>query len=82
MLPFGSATVYKLIDIATNGKILSHAKVLPPSWNTLYALTQLSDEDFDAGIADGTINISAERPLSRPQVNQTSRRHLHAHVRA
>jgi hypothetical protein len=34
---------------------------MPSSWGTLYALTQLSDEQFAAGIADGTINPDMRR---------------------
>jgi hypothetical protein len=76
-LPFGYRTAYRLIDIAENGRILTHASVLPPSWNTLHQLTRFSAEDFDAAIADGTIcpdmtreDLRAFRRLRRDLLNK------------
>jgi len=39
----------------------THVSLLPRSWGTLYALTRLSDEEFNARIADGTIHADMTR---------------------
>ncbi len=39
----------------------AHAHVLPPHWGTLYELTRLPDDVFEAKIADGTIHPEMQR---------------------
>jgi hypothetical protein len=64
-LPFGERTAQRLMAIA-NHPVLSkptHVSVLPPSWGTLYALTDLDvpDEALEELIAAGKINPETER---------------------
>jgi N6-adenosine-specific RNA methylase IME4 len=42
-------------------KNAKHVSLLPQSWSTLYQLTRLDDEQFEAKIADGTIRPDLER---------------------
>ena len=44
------------IGIGNSTKLISNRNVLPASPKTIYQLTTLSDEDFNAGVTDGTIN--------------------------
>jgi N6-adenosine-specific RNA methylase IME4 len=60
-LPFQYRAAYKLIAIAEDDKILSHATVLPPSWETLYALHALSVARFDELVESGVINPGMRR---------------------
>lgn len=62
-LPFGRRTAHRLAAIAADSKISNgtHASHLPPSWMTLYELTRLTPEAFEAKIADGSINPGIER---------------------
>ena len=39
-----------------NSELISNTNELPSNYYTIYQLTTLSDEDFNAGVADGTIN--------------------------
>ena len=62
-LPFGSRTAQRLMKIADH-PILSnptHVSHLPPSWGTLYALTELPDEVLSDMLEDGKLNCEIER---------------------
>jgi hypothetical protein len=56
-LPFTASTAQRLMTIAGDQRLSNpaHVQHLPPSWGTLYELTKLPDEEFDAKIKDGTI---------------------------
>lgn len=62
-LPFGSRTARRLMTVARDPRISerTHGSVLPPSWRTLYELTKLPDDQFEARIADGTIRSDMQR---------------------
>jgi phage N-6-adenine-methyltransferase len=62
-LPFGSRTARRLMSIARDVRLSdrTHGSVLPTSWRTLYELTKLSDETFEAGINRGIIRPDMER---------------------
>lgn len=65
-LPFVPRTGRMFMAIAADLRLRSHGSVLPPSWRTLYELTKLTDDDFEAKIADGTINPKMERKAVAP----------------
>jgi hypothetical protein len=62
-LPFGPSTARRLMAIATHPIISnrSHANALPPSWDTLYALTKIPEADLKEGIEDETVNPKMQR---------------------
>lgn len=62
-LPFGQRTAERLMAIAADERLTdpTHVSNLPASWGTLYELHQLSDAEFKAQIADGTICADMER---------------------
>jgi ParB family chromosome partitioning protein len=63
-LPFNDVrTVERLMAIARNRNIVNpaHCAALPPSWYTLYQLSNLSDADFERGIASGLIRPDMTR---------------------
>jgi hypothetical protein len=62
-LPFKARTAQMLMAIAADARISNpqHVALLPPAWGTLYELTRLSDEQFTARLADGTIRPDMER---------------------
>ena len=62
-LPFSASTARRLMTIANDHRIANraHVHVLPPSWGTLYELTKLPDDVFEAKVADGTINPGMPR---------------------
>ena len=75
-LPFSPRTARMLMTIARDERIRNHGSVLPPSWRTIHEITKLSDEQFEAKIADGTINPDMERrdiALSIKQERRTER---------
>jgi N6-adenosine-specific RNA methylase IME4 len=59
--PFSFQTAYRLIAVAEDERILVHARVMPPSWETLYALHKLSDARFDELLENGTIHPGMQR---------------------
>jgi phage N-6-adenine-methyltransferase len=69
-LPFRDVcTVERLMAIARNRNIVNpaHCAALPPSWYTLYRLSNLSDAEFERGIASGLI-----RPdMTRDEISYT-----------
>jgi N6-adenosine-specific RNA methylase IME4 len=60
-LEFKFTVSYRLIAIAGDERVLSHCAVLPPSWETLYALTRLSDERFQELLGTGVIHPGMQR---------------------
>ena len=62
-LPWGERTVERLMCVARDKRLreATHGPLLPNSWRTLYELTRLSDEQFAALLADGTINPEMSR---------------------
>jgi hypothetical protein len=61
-LPFGSRTAQRLMCIASS-RVLSNATYLshlPPSWSTLYLLTQMPEEELERLLADGTITCETQ----------------------
>lgn len=62
-LPFGRRTAHRLMAIAQDSRLSNgtHASHLPPSWYTLYELTKLPDEQFEAKLANGEIHPEMQR---------------------
>jgi len=62
-LPFSRRTAERLTRIGVDKRLTSkkHRKVLPPHWGSLYELTQLDDEAFDASVDNGEIFPDMER---------------------
>jgi len=62
-LKFSKSMCSKLTSIADDEKLreVSHAKLLPPSWDTLYELSLLTAEQFQTGIDTGVIHSGMER---------------------
>ena len=62
-LPFSHQTANKLMAIADSDVLrnYAHGRNLPAAWTTLYELTKLTEEQFDAGIKSGAINPKMER---------------------
>jgi hypothetical protein len=60
-LAFDRSVGAKLMGIADKPMLCAHAHNLPPSWTTLYELSQLKAEILQAKLADGTIHPGMER---------------------
>jgi len=62
-LPFGPRTARMLMAIARNPVLSNrkHASVLPPSWDTLYRLSRLSEDRLLAAIESGEVTPETER---------------------
>ena len=62
-LPFGARTTQMLMKIADDPRLANtnHGSLLPPSWRTLYELTKLTDEQFEAKLSTGGIHSEMER---------------------
>jgi N6-adenosine-specific RNA methylase IME4 len=62
-LPFKARTAQRLMAIAADERLSNptHVSLLPPHWGTLYELTKLSNEQFEAKIASGAIHPEMER---------------------
>src|ERR1700689_795655 len=62
-LQFRPRTAQRLMAISADERITNatHASHLPTAWTTLYELTTLDDEQFEAGIKTGKINPDMER---------------------
>ncbi len=62
-LPFKRHTAIRLMAIAKDERLSNdtHVHHLPNHWGTLYELTKLPDDEFQARIEDGTINPEMER---------------------
>jgi hypothetical protein len=74
-LPFTDRTARMLMTIASDPRLTNrkHVSVLPPSWGTLYELTKLDDEQFDARLLDGTINPDMQRRDIATEIKQSRR---------
>lgn len=62
-LPFKPRTAQMLMRVSSDARLADtkHVSLLPPHWGTLYELTKLPDETFQAKIADGTIHPEMQR---------------------
>jgi N6-adenosine-specific RNA methylase IME4 len=60
-LPFNHTVAYRLMAICADERIRSHTNVLPPSWETLYALSKLSENKFYELLASGVIHPGMQR---------------------
>jgi hypothetical protein len=60
-LPFGESTFSKLVQIGKDSRIHKFIKKLPPSYSTIYLVSQLSDEQLKVGIETGIVNAEASR---------------------
>ena len=74
-LPFGASTAQRLMIVAADSRVTNpaHVQHLPPHWGTLYEITKLPDDKFDALIKDGTICPDMERGAIATQVKQQRR---------
>jgi N6-adenosine-specific RNA methylase IME4 len=72
-LPFSASTAQRLMIIAADPKILRSVQHLPPHWGTIYECTKLSEPEFEAKIADGTIAPDMERRDISTEVKQARR---------
>jgi N6-adenosine-specific RNA methylase IME4 len=60
-LPFNFWVVYRLIKVADDPKILQHAGVRPPSWETLHTIAKLPEKTFYEMLATGIIRPDTQR---------------------
>jgi len=62
-LPFNPRTAQRLMAIASDPRLTDPtlASHLPPSWDTLYLLTRLPDDELQARLNDGTIHPDMRR---------------------
>lgn len=62
-LPFKPRHAQMLMKIASDTRLRERniVSLLPPSWATLHAITQLDDEQFEAKVTDGTIRPTMRR---------------------
>jgi hypothetical protein len=61
-LKYSKGSSSKLMSIVSDPRLLEVSPVkLPADWGTLYALTRLTDEQFDKGIESGVIHAGMER---------------------
>jgi hypothetical protein len=60
-LDFDASVARKLMCIAANPLLCAHVHRLPPSWSTLYELSQLRGEVLKAAIDDGRVHPGMER---------------------
>ena len=74
-LPFTARTAQRLMAIAADKRITdaTHVSHLPPHWGTLYELTKLDDDQFQARITDGTIRPEMERRDISTAIKQQQR---------
>jgi N6-adenosine-specific RNA methylase IME4 len=64
-LRFSASTGQRLMKVARDRKLANpaHGPLLPPSWRTLYEITKLTSEQFQALLDDGTIRPDVERDV-------------------
>jgi N6-adenosine-specific RNA methylase IME4 len=74
-LPFKPRTARRLMAIARDQRIANRTRgsVLPVSWTTLYELTKLDDQSFEAAVADRAIKPDMERGEAAALVRQVQR---------
>lgn len=70
-LPFTARTIQRLMAITHDPRLSNptHVSLLPPSWGTLYQLSQLHDDEFERGIQEGLI---------RPDMKRSEVKRLHS----
>jgi hypothetical protein len=61
LLPFGYRTVYRLMAIASDQRLVTHGSLMPPCWRTLSEIAGLSDREFAFGIERNLIHPDMER---------------------
>ena len=61
LLPFGKTHAQRLMAIGSDPRIVPHAGLLPSDSTTLYQLTRLSDDRFNALLEDGRIHPGMKR---------------------
>jgi hypothetical protein len=66
-LPFSASTAQRLMKIAGDERLTNpaHTPQLPPSWATLYELSQLDDGTFFHAVTKGLIRPDMEERLAR-----------------
>jgi hypothetical protein len=67
-LPFGPRTKQRLMAIAGNAVLATHASLCPPHWVTLYALSRIDDKKLLAKFRNNTISPSLERHEVRTKI--------------
>lgn len=79
-LKFDPSTGRRLVIVYKSERLRAYTHVLPTSWFTLYALTTLSEEEFQAGLEHKIIrpamvqsDVSAIKNLLREQQAESSR---------
>ena len=62
-LPFGKRAAQMIMAICLDHRLTNAQSValLPPAWGTLYQLSQLHDDEFERGLADGVIRPDMTR---------------------
>jgi len=73
VLPFSDGHTYLLIKIAESERLSCHVKILPSDARTLYQLTRLSDDRFDALLEDGRINPGMKRNEASAETRKESK---------
>jgi len=70
-LPFSPRTAQMMMALTGDARLSDpkHASLLPPSWYTLYKLSELHDDEFERGITQGII---------RPDMTRSEVKKLHA----
>jgi N6-adenosine-specific RNA methylase IME4 len=74
-------TAHMLMTVANDERIVNYSLRMPPHWHTLYKITRLDDDTFDALLSDGTIgpNLTQNeigRILRKQRVAEDERRVL------
>ena len=74
-LPFGRRVAQKLMVIAADERIAKASKLthLPQEWTTLYELTRLDNEQFEAAFDSGAISAEAGRGVVAQFVKKAHR---------
>ncbi|MBB3318949.1 N6-adenosine-specific RNA methylase IME4 [Rhizobium sp. BK181] len=73
LLPFGRSQAHRLMTIAADTRLVPHVGRLPADTMTLYNLTRLPLDRFDALLADGTINADMERNDAKNEILRIER---------
>jgi N6-adenosine-specific RNA methylase IME4 len=73
VLPFSDGHTYLLIKIAESERLSCHVKILPSDARTLYQLTRLSDDRFDALLEEGRINPGMKRNEASAETRKESK---------
>ncbi len=73
LLPFGRSQAHRLMTIAADARLVPHVGRLPADSLTLYNLTRLPPDRFEALLADGTISPDMERNDARTELQKVER---------